>query len=1174
MRLWDLHEARTEPVVDIFDSHSVYSLATDARGGIIAVGTPENGIRLYDPRQHSASTGPVGRLLGHTDMIRSMLISSSGRNLLSSSSDGTVRLWDVGEQRLTHTFRHHSTSVTSLFSNRDDLSIFYSADRDGIVCKVDCQDCAEPDEGECVVIAQTGSSVNKVIALDDAFVWTSGGGSNVKCWRDVPPRRVRQQQYPIHGGLHSYSESSDRPEDLFLQQAEPSPRDQWATFADKQEDETPISATSVDTPDATLTPISPLRSGSKSPLPSALKTTHSSGSNAGASRPPRTTSDSPRSPPLTNHQSHVSFSIDNARAASNSSVPAQPASGTSMLFGDVHPAATLFGIPFDSLVTLGDGDDPYGLGTGLGTNGAFGTGTGIGSVISLRGSAMHLASQISTPGETGAHSRSSLGGRNSLAIEGVPAASMNMARLAQLRAAGAAAAARSLTGDGSSFHLHGGGRRSFSTSARFLASDRRRGSSGLGHDSLSTSPFVGGGLAPGQQDGVEQDDEAMLARRAYEERETALKATPLQAEPVDVIYGTRGLIRSCMLNDRRHVLTYSPVTQEEKAAEGETSKTPEIALWDVLRCRCVGVFYGPEIAALLSVRDTPGDVLEKVRSFIEGFGANQAWCSVDTRNGSLAVHLDASSVFDAEMYLDECEWVDVTDIPRPDQRVNLGKWLLRSLFAGFIQAEATVRNTEQPLLKSGELAIEHADAMAGIEQLMRHAAPPSLSQRRPRAPASVDMPKASGWNGDRGPTVPHTPGNTIGLAVAPRTPALTPKSTHPSTPGHRLRGSPLPTLLENNATATPSSSHAQRSLHSSDYFSFGSASKVTETSTVGQNPESPRPSTRHEVADESTATPGLTTPGGSLMSRWGSKFRGKDKISGGGGSNSGDKSAARKATVKDDGAQAAEAGELHAPASLKDSPTITRLRDLLTTLTPVHPMPFAEAPPMKLPPDTSVMVSAASGEAAQWESVYRGLVSSTSMDFGELELVSPSWLLEFLLANKSPAYKASGSAAPKMSFVLHPASSEVDEDGQARAMLPALPSGDAKLTATKMIRLTKVAQYICEKLGYVSNVSFTSSSPSSAAHSRAASIIGGSRRPSAENLATTALLTGVQRQTKQLQMQQLTQPEPDLEPLTPGDLELTCNGVVLDPYTTLIQVARFYWKASGDVKLEYRRRQE
>lgn len=649
VRLWDLKEARQSPIVDICDSASVYCLNTDSKGSIIALGTPDSGVRLYDPRSDSR-TGPIGQLLGHTDMIRSILVSTSGRRLLSSSSDGTVRLWDVGEQRLVHTFSHHSTSVTALHSNCEDLDVFYSADRDGWLCKVDGEQCEEPDEGECVVLAQSDGPINKIAALDDAFVWTCGSGSDVECWRDVPRRRQRQAMYPLHH-TESFGRRASSPDPLV---SSPAARKDWTRF-------------SVDTTHTVMGDSSPSAGDARPPLHSALKNSHS---NTSTSVPP---------PPPPQHQSsgisRVSFSLDQIESHHVSSPradtprrisspsPHSKAARPPPIVKGVPPSATLFGIPFDSLVCISADEDAFGLGTGVGTGfGAGSIGAGLGSTMSLRGSTLHLgggqpSTAISGTTAEGHRDPSFSLSRPSFALDGqgLPAGTTPaIARLAQLKAASHAPSARPAS------------LRSTSASIRFAPhSSDLTPEADFTPDSLAEEPDA-------EEDASDDDEIATAARRAYEERDLAAKATPLRDGPAELIQGVRGLIRSSMLNDRRHVLTYAaPAVRHGSPSDGDAASkmlSPEVGIWDVLRGKCLGIFSGGEVSSLVQMGDTPGDLLERIKERIEGQGATSAWCSVDTKNGSLAVHLDYPNAFEAEVYLDECEWVKREAYVRDDQR--------------------------------------------------------------------------------------------------------------------------------------------------------------------------------------------------------------------------------------------------------------------------------------------------------------------------------------------------------------------------------------------------------------------------------------------------------------------------------------------------------------------------
>ena len=81
VKIWDASESRSSPVTTLSSPDSagskasVYALAADPMGHVIAAGGPERVIRTWDPR----SGKRVGKLVGHTDNIRAILISEDSR---------------------------------------------------------------------------------------------------------------------------------------------------------------------------------------------------------------------------------------------------------------------------------------------------------------------------------------------------------------------------------------------------------------------------------------------------------------------------------------------------------------------------------------------------------------------------------------------------------------------------------------------------------------------------------------------------------------------------------------------------------------------------------------------------------------------------------------------------------------------------------------------------------------------------------------------------------------------------------------------------------------------------------------------------------------------------------------------------------------------------------------
>ncbi|MCO5549016.1 hypothetical protein L7F22_002482 [Adiantum nelumboides] len=932
VKLWDIGQSRAEPIVELPETlvkSSVYALSTNPAGTVIAGGSPEKIVRVWDPR----SRQQVSQLVGHTDNVRSVVVSHDGRHLLSASSDCTIRLWSLAEQRCLHTFTHHDDSVWSLFSDHADLDVFYSGDRAGYVCKVDWERCAEVSEGECVVLARESgleaeqqpfsqspaagaAGIHKIVALDDAYFWTASATSRVSRWRDVPRRSEREALYPIH-------------------------------------------------------------------RPSV-----SSMSGAGPSAPPAT--DMVAKPSAFRQQSSQPM-------ASNVSF-VEPTAGGS-LSGDTaplnlnapEPVPSLYGIPFDSLVCLAPPDDPLQAAIGLGSV-SLRQATSNTDQQSRQDNLFSSASLISIPSAL----RSVSGGHKN-SFDEVVTTRTPLSLTAQHRPA----------------------------SIRFAAS----------------SPPADAFAEAEEEDEEEEEDQsaeevydtkALEARQAYEERELVAEAKPVNEWPDDSIEGSHGLIRSSMLNDRRHVLTV------------DTAGT--VFVWDIVSGRCLGGIKWQDIRAAAAVSQhaerqlLPNEALEVVKERIEGEAAVPLWCTVDTKIGRLTVHLEHPRCFDAELYLDECTnfMPDVSSNCKEDQRANAGKWVLRNLFGGFVDVETKLRNGDRPQLNQGTLALEK----------------PEIARS---AGLRLNLPGSTKLTGFASPSEKmHTPGMTIALAVAPKTPALVPKGATALTPTVASVAT-LPALAE---LVSSVSTRNGNGATGADYFSLQ----------TGQSQQANAPTTPLSRSASTVKTPTSTDAMPQSPSAGSSGLMGRLRMGLGSSKNKNSAAAIAAANHASAGGNARAGGASSTDES--DSATtenahLTWLRHILSR--PVNaPSLMQETPAINYDGQTALLISESPlsqlDSTGAWQVVYRGLVSTTSADVEALELLSPTWLVDFLLTNRlSLANNATATtqASAKISFTLQPwklkagtsisSSSSTsspqkhDEDGAKEEggvlAMPAMPSG-------------------------------------------------------------------------------------------------------------------------------------
>ena len=190
IRIWDIDGAGEKLRIDAGENESsskgsVYALSV--RGSIMASGGPENVVRLWDPRTGKRITNFVG----HTDNVRDILINNEGDMVMTASSDQSIKVWSITAGRCMYTLTMHNDSVWSLYSDHPQLSLFYSADRSGLVAKTDVRGCEDMDDGLSVAVAQEQEGVNKLVAAGD-FLWTATSSSSINRWQDLDTSRPIQ----------------------------------------------------------------------------------------------------------------------------------------------------------------------------------------------------------------------------------------------------------------------------------------------------------------------------------------------------------------------------------------------------------------------------------------------------------------------------------------------------------------------------------------------------------------------------------------------------------------------------------------------------------------------------------------------------------------------------------------------------------------------------------------------------------------------------------------------------------------------------------------------------------------------------------------------------------------------------------------------------------------------
>ncbi|KAI9731337.1 MAG: hypothetical protein M1834_005240 [Cirrosporium novae-zelandiae] len=492
---------------------------------------------------------------------------------------------------------------------------------------------------------------------------------------------------------------------------------------------------------------------------------------------------------------------------------------------------------------------------------------------------------------------------------------------------------------------------------------------------------------------------------------------PAYSEPDETIEGQHGLIKHTMLNDRRRVLTLDTAG--------------EVIMWDLVTCRAIKSFGKRH--------------LEDVTSEVNTMESVNTWCSVNTRTGRLSCVLEENNCFDAEVYADEMDLEQPMEL-REDQRINLGKWVLRYLFANLIDQEI---KRDEDRRKEVVINAEHMQTL-----------------HRSNAPSSIDLP-ASSISIDPGTSPSHesvtTPrvGNgffshllTPSLSIGVATPANPP--TLPSSHTTNL----APMAEEDSHSLEKKSSHQSQSgaltEGVNDYFSSKPALVAESNGDNGKTVSTPGAGQAEAV--QSPSEPEKEEKSKESGSRFGKKFRMTFPKKLGGRP-----SVELKPVVTDEKTEESDKSSEKEEKVVDDNffGTIQKLKyeyEEKAQAHPGQPLPSGicpslpnETPILRLLPHCAIQIQEDRPDQGGISDVYRGSVGSVGQDADLIEQKGPMWLGDLLLRNQVPFKEPL-----KIAFVLLPY-----ED-----RLPSIASadGNARLNANRMLRSRKILSYVAERI--------------------------------------------------------------------------------------------------------------
>ncbi|RAL00914.1 Pkinase-domain-containing protein [Aspergillus ibericus CBS 121593] len=577
--------------------------------------------------------------------------------------------------------------------------------------------------------------------------------------------------------------------------------------------------------------------------------------------------------------------------------------------------------------------------------------------------------------------------------------------------------------------------------------------------------------APGPPSGSDMEDELGLT-------------VPVQSLPEETIEGQHGLIKHLMLNDRKRTLT------QDSAGE--------VVLWDLLKCKPIQSYGKRHIDDVASEINTNETIAH--------------WCTIDIRTGRLSVILEPGRCFDAEIYADETELDDYSQF-RDDQRINLGKWILRWLFAPLVE-EHVQRDAQYRALamaKAEELAkLTTTGASAPMD------IPSKDGARRPLGlQTHLDASFATFRSGYDSLGSPATPGFGIGYATSPGglgSPGIPHSFNNNSYFGTSIgEASDILTSQQN-----PDVTRTSLSDRSSDYFS--SSSKPHGLAPIDTDKAPPTPGEPTPTAlPQSPAEPDKEERkrGASIF---GKKFR-MDFPKKLGRSSSEVKPQIQEEKVEEsDLSSVKEEKVFETNLSGFIERTRHEYEEWLAAnpgqelLSAFAPSPDSETPALQIPARTGVFIQEESGDTAVASDLYRGTVGQISQEIDKLEKSIPLWLADLLLKNQMPIKEP-----VKIAFTLKPYDDLLPPVVKPEPATSANTTNNNRLNANRMLRAKKILAYVAERID----------------------------PPNPD--------------------------EPEENAMKPEEyLELYCHKMLIPPNMTLATIRTHIWRSSGDMLLHYK----
>lgn len=148
-------------------------------GRLLVAGDEEGKVRLFDVNTKT----PLRIFSGHSAPVHRTLFSDL-HQIVSYSDDKTVKLWDIGTEKVVTTFTDHKDYVRAGAINPVSATTILSGGYDQIVKMYDSR------TSDCVMTLNHGVPIEALVFLPSGSVIVSAGGTEIKFWDAIGGGRL------------------------------------------------------------------------------------------------------------------------------------------------------------------------------------------------------------------------------------------------------------------------------------------------------------------------------------------------------------------------------------------------------------------------------------------------------------------------------------------------------------------------------------------------------------------------------------------------------------------------------------------------------------------------------------------------------------------------------------------------------------------------------------------------------------------------------------------------------------------------------------------------------------------------------------------------------------------------------------------------------------------------